>query len=171
MTSSLTNLGMAEINVGNFAAARPLFEQSLEIAQEIGDVVGTMIGAVNTATLDYKLGDFAQARRGYRQALLEGRDLGDRLGLTYAMLGLAAVDAASGQDLAGAASWLAVVQATLGLLGAALEPYEQAIYDETLALVSSRLAPAEFAAAWEAGLALALGDQSMGGAVAAALGE
>jgi predicted ATPase/class 3 adenylate cyclase len=85
---ALNGAGVLARNQGDYAAARMLSLQSLEIKRELGDRQGIAASLNNLATLALSQGDYATARPHYEESLAIERQLGNRQGITSSLMGL-----------------------------------------------------------------------------------
>jgi DNA-binding NarL/FixJ family response regulator len=79
---------------GDYAAARPLFEESLAIFRELGDRRGIANALHNLGSVSRFQGDYAGAARLFDEGLALSRELGDTwgIGVALAMRGALALD-------------------------------------------------------------------------------
>lgn len=96
----LRELGNVANRQADYDRAVPLYQQSLELARELGDRRGESATLNNWASIEWELGDLTAARAHYEQALALYRALGNRLGEARALNNLSNVLADQG-DLAG----------------------------------------------------------------------
>jgi tetratricopeptide (TPR) repeat protein len=75
---ALTNLGNTHILRGDYAAAKPLFEQAYAIAQENGNRFLVMFAGTNLGQVMSKLGHHAEAAVYFRQNLVLAGETGDQ---------------------------------------------------------------------------------------------
>ncbi|MEP6943095.1 MAG: tetratricopeptide repeat protein [Betaproteobacteria bacterium] len=70
---------------GEYAAARVLFLESLDISKRLGDDRGVAAAQVNIGLVDYHLGDYDGARVLLDQSTAAQRALGDQAGLAFSL--------------------------------------------------------------------------------------
>jgi tetratricopeptide (TPR) repeat protein len=71
--------------LGDYDEARRLYQQSLEIAQELGDKSGVSKSLNQLGMLAYLTGDYAEARQLYQQSLEIAQELGDKSGVSKSL--------------------------------------------------------------------------------------
>jgi len=71
--------------LGNYDDARKLYQQSLEIFQELGDKSGISASLHQLGILADLTGDYDQARKLYQQSLEIVQELGDKSGLAFTL--------------------------------------------------------------------------------------
>jgi ATP/maltotriose-dependent transcriptional regulator MalT len=98
---ALTNLGNTHILRGDYAAAKPLFEQAYAIAQENGNRFLVMFAGTNLGQVMSKLGHHAEAAVYFRQNLVLAGETGDQRWLAVNLNHLSLTDLHS-SDLDGA---------------------------------------------------------------------
>jgi predicted ATPase len=101
MAFCLTFLGEFEGWRGNFASARQLLTESIEINEAIGDRLGGGFALYRLGELTHTIGDFAQARTIFQQCVTISRQIGSQDALGYALDQLGYCHVLVG-DLAGA---------------------------------------------------------------------
>ena len=113
-------LKMARLHesLGDYSQARRLYEESLHIAEELGDRAGVARVLHNLGVLAQQQGDYGQARHLYQESLRIAEELGDRAGVASLLHNLGSVLQALG-DLAGAK---ACYERALGIWERALGP-------------------------------------------------
>ena len=77
-SSTLANLGLVAIALGNYASARDKFRQSLAINRQIGNVLGIARGLQSLGGLYIRQYEFDEARTHFEQALNISREMRDR---------------------------------------------------------------------------------------------
>jgi DNA-binding SARP family transcriptional activator/predicted ATPase len=85
MAFCLTFLGEFEGWRGNFASARQLLTESIEINEAIGDRLGGGFALYRLGELTHTIGDFAQARTIFQQCVAISRQLDSQDALGYAL--------------------------------------------------------------------------------------
>ena len=83
-------LKMARLHesLGDYSQARRLYEESLHIAEELGDRAGVARVLHNLGVLAQQQGDYGQARHLYQESLRIAEELGDRAGVATTLHGL-----------------------------------------------------------------------------------
>jgi predicted ATPase len=95
-TRALNNLALSEGSVnGNYALAREYFDESYQIARQIGDRVAEGFTLVNLGFAAGMQGDFVAARSYHEQSLYVAREIGNR---NHEMLTLINLSAVSGMQ-------------------------------------------------------------------------
>jgi hypothetical protein len=148
------------LHQGRVVAARPLLEESLALARQLGPV---FVAAVLRHLGDTLLAQGAHARAQALQAesLVLARRLGLRVEIAGALEGLARLAGARDADAPGAARAARLGGAAAALreaAGAPLSPVERGWCEHQLAAARARLGAAAWAAAWATGRALPLDD-------------
>ena len=80
-SASLTSLGNAYDSLGEYQQAIDYYQQSLVIAQEIGDRSGIATSFNNLGNAYYSLGEYNKAIDYYQQSLVIAQEIGDRSGI------------------------------------------------------------------------------------------
>jgi tetratricopeptide (TPR) repeat protein len=113
-------LKMARLHesLGDYSQARRLYEESLHIAEELGDRAGVARVLHNLGVLAQQQGDYGRAWQFYEESLRISEELGDRAGVASLLHNLGSVLQALG-DLAGAK---ACYERALGIWERALGP-------------------------------------------------
>jgi tetratricopeptide (TPR) repeat protein len=160
---SLRGLGEVALARGDPSAARRLLEQGLALHREIGARVGIAADLGLLGRVALLEGDAEGAEQCYAASLRLWRELSDRLGIASCLEGWAEVALAQGRPTR-AARLGAAAAALRDAIGALLWPVERTRYDRTVTAARVQLDEVAFAAAWEEGRALPLG-QVMGEAL------
>ena len=77
----LAKMGSLREDLGDYAEARRLYQESLDIAQQLGDRAGVAQTLHNLGMLAQDQGDYAEARRLYQESLDIKQQLADRAGI------------------------------------------------------------------------------------------
>ena len=85
LAAVLQRLGDIRYLLGDYDEAHKLYQQSLEIAQELGDKSGVSKSLHNLGRLAYLTGDYGEARRLYQQSLEIAQELGDKRGVSKSL--------------------------------------------------------------------------------------
>jgi len=93
----LNSLGIAHHHLGDPETARPLLEESIAIARDIGNPVRLAAGLTNLGQLESAAGDFDGATRALREALAIDREQGDLYGMALDHQSLALVSLRAGR--------------------------------------------------------------------------
>ncbi|MCI0581240.1 MAG: tetratricopeptide repeat protein [Chloroflexi bacterium] len=152
-----------------YERAAGLYEESLALARQLAYRARVARPLHNLGHVRLHQGEYEQARQLFHEALALSHELGDKVYIAACLAGLGAVlgaagDAAQGVQLFGAAT------AFLEAAGGNLDSVNQRAYQRNLAIACSRLAPAAFEAAWQAGRAMPP-DQAVTGALASTLSD
>jgi predicted ATPase/class 3 adenylate cyclase len=152
---ALNHLGTVAQRRGALDQARELLAQSLALFQSLRHTagVGTVLNQLGRVAL--RTGNIANARELFNESLAIFRELGQKRNIALSLVGLAGIVGQEGQAEQ-AARMLGAAERLLNDIGAVLEPVDRAEYDRGVAGVRAQLDPAAFAAAWEAGRAIAL---------------
>jgi tetratricopeptide (TPR) repeat protein len=85
LAAVLNRLGKIRYLLGDYGEARNLYQQSLEIAQELGDKSGVSRSLHNLGMLAQDTGDYDEARNLYQQSLEIAQELGDGSGVSKSL--------------------------------------------------------------------------------------
>ena len=90
----LAKMGSLHWDLGDYAEARRLYQESLDIVQQLGDRAGIARTLHNLGMLAHRQGDYAEARCLYQESLATAQQLGNRAGVasTLHQLGMLAQD-------------------------------------------------------------------------------
>jgi DNA-binding CsgD family transcriptional regulator/tetratricopeptide (TPR) repeat protein len=159
-------LGGIALHQDHLERATTLLEQSLDLARAVGwqDRVALALGALGAARRAQ--GDLAQARALCTEGVALAKDIGSHMGVGKNLLGLACIAADAGhlqqaaRLFAAATSWMP--------LSVALDPFERADYERTVAQVREHLGEAAFTLAWAQGQTFTPEDALAAGGLAPA---
>jgi non-specific serine/threonine protein kinase len=154
---TLTNLAAAVRERGDLSRARGLLDDALVLWNELDGRWGIAVASIGLATIALAEGDRSRAASLYRTSLRLHRDAGDLWGMTQSLVGAAAV-ARSQWQMAQVARFLGAAAALRETTGGGLSYGAQALFDEHLTAARTELGETAFAAAWDAGRALAVVD-------------
>ena len=152
---TLGNLGILTFEDGDYAAARPLLEESLALARAVGNPLHIAIRLNNLGNVALLQADYAAARRLHAEGLDLRRELGDQWGIAVSLIGLGGAAIGAGDPQRGT-RLLGAAAAQLETIGAVLEADDRIPYEHGIAAAQQHLDPTEFAVAWAAGRALPL---------------
>ena len=79
------NLANTAVQLGDYAQARELYEETIDVTRDLGDVRGMVFGSINLADVVAREGDLVTARTLHEQSLATIRDLGDRWTEAFAL--------------------------------------------------------------------------------------
>ena len=159
MAISLNSIGEVARCLGDYAEARASYEESLALHREGGEKRGIAIALGNLGHVALHEGDAERAAIFFREALGLVRQLVYKLGIAEHLAGLGGVAAAEGR-YARAARLLGAAKDLLNLLGALLEPPDQAEFERSVTTARAGMGDAAFSEAWAEGRAMAL-DQAI----------
>jgi predicted ATPase/DNA-binding CsgD family transcriptional regulator len=93
-------------SAGDFAAARPVLEESLALYRAVGDPLGAGLALRNLAQIATEVGDVDAARHGLEESVVLSRAAGDTWNLAWSLASLGRAAREAG-DPAAAARWYA----------------------------------------------------------------
>jgi predicted ATPase/DNA-binding SARP family transcriptional activator len=93
----LNGMGALAVRQGDYAAARPLFEQSLAIQRELKDKESMAALLHNLGSIAWSQGDYLVSRSLHEESLAIRRELGDKRGIASSLAGLGNVAQAQGE--------------------------------------------------------------------------
>ena len=154
---ALHNHGLVQLQRRNHAGARQLLEESLALSRELDSELWT-----GNTLLDLGILALIEHRHEDAAALfVEGLELGVRIGwrvnVAFALRGIAALAAMRG-SLAAAARVLGAADAIADATGYRLEPYEDAVFSQSLAAMIGRADEPAIAAALTQGRSMSESD-------------
>ena len=139
-SSALHVLGVALQMSGDLEGAREVMTRRLAVGRERGDEFIVWVESANLSMVERRLGNLDRAEELARQALAIDSGRGDEMSIAWTLNGLAAVTAAKG-DLERAATLNGTAAAMLERAGGEWPPDERKQYEDTLATLTSGLAP------------------------------
>ena len=154
LASALNNLASALLARGDAAAALPLFEESVDVFRRLGRPHELPVPLSNLGLAALLQGHHADALRRFDEGVALAEELRYTEAVAYGLEGLAAALAGLG-DHEGAATLLGAAETAAATVGITLEPLEQRIHEQTVALTARALGADAFAAALTGGRALA----------------
>jgi predicted ATPase/DNA-binding SARP family transcriptional activator len=95
---ALNGAGTVTWHLGDFAAARRRYEESLAIYRRLGDERGVVTALNNVGMAASRLGDLAAARRCYEEGLASARKQGDLSGILHPLNNCASLARCSGES-------------------------------------------------------------------------
>jgi predicted ATPase/DNA-binding CsgD family transcriptional regulator/DNA-binding XRE family transcriptional regulator len=154
---ALHNLGMLAHEAGDNAAATAHLERALATSQDAGDRTRVAFALGGLALVNCALGDEARAAALASEALQLTAELDHQIALAWGAYVAVRVSAerVPADDLVRLLGAADAMRTTASLR---LSPYQQARYDEMVAVVRATLGEDAFAAGWATGRALALED-------------
>jgi predicted ATPase/DNA-binding CsgD family transcriptional regulator/DNA-binding XRE family transcriptional regulator len=152
-------LGMLSFRRGDFERAGVLLQEGYELSAQAGDRFSRYITLYNLARLAQERKDVGKAAELYQEGLAISLEAGDRANLAYCMEGLAAVAATRG-DFERAAQLLGGAGALFEAVGLRVYTYrpDQALREQTIARVRSRLDDGAWTKLEATGAAMSLDD-------------
>jgi DNA-binding CsgD family transcriptional regulator len=154
---ALYHLGEAARYRGDFDHARVLHEESLSISARYGDTRNHAFALASLGRLAWMRGEYKEAVALHRDSLRLWRDRRDQGGIAISMEGLAWAASGHGQARR-AARLFGAVERLREACGYPLPPSMRNPHEQSVTAVRSRLGPASFRAAWEAGRAMPLDE-------------
>jgi predicted ATPase/DNA-binding SARP family transcriptional activator len=150
LAKALINLGVTLLEVGEYGAARQVFEESRDIYQSLGYQRGVALAVHNLGETAYKMGEYANAREFLRESLGIRHHLGLPRGYPYSFELLAQVNESEGRDEQ-AVQLLAAAETLRDRIGAPLEQVARKHNVAALARARARLGAVAFELAWSKG--------------------
>ena len=153
LTTALTNLGVALLEIGEYVAARQAFEECRDIHQALGYQRGVATDIHNLGETALKMGEYANAREHLSKSLRIRRHLGLPRGYPYSFELLAQVNERDGR-YEEAVQLLAAAETLRSHIGAPLEQVAQKHVTAVLTSIRARLGDVVFELAWSKGAAM-----------------
>ena len=150
---------------GKYAQARLLIDEALLLSRESENTFSTCYCLVGLGQVTLVSHDYTEAQRFFTEALALSRSLNAREGISWALEGFAGLAAMQSQPVR-AARLYGAAEALREFIGAPLPDYIRKFYESFIAVASTQIDQAAFAAIWEQGKAISLEC-----AIAEALGE
>jgi tetratricopeptide (TPR) repeat protein len=151
----LDDLGDAASNLGDYPAARALYEESLAIRREIGDRYGIAWSLGGVGHVAREAQEFARCAALYRESMVLRRTLEDRSSIAQGLEDFAGL-AGRQQQWERAVRLLGAAEGIAEPLGRSLPVSWRAEYQRIVDGAREALGEEAFAAAWAAGQALSL---------------
>lgn len=155
LTSTLTNLGVALLEIGEYVAARQAFEECREIHQSLGYQRGVATAIHNLGETAYKMGEYGNAREHLSESLRIRQHLGLPRGYPYSFELIAQVNEREGR-YEQAVQLLAAAETLRNRIGAPLEQVAQKHVTAVLANASAQLGDVAFELAWSKGAGMTI---------------
>jgi tetratricopeptide (TPR) repeat protein len=156
---ALSHLGTVALRRGALDQAGEMLGQSLALFQRLSHTAGIASVRNQLGRVALRAGEIAKARALLKESLAIFQELGQKRNIALSLVYLAIVSSQE-QQAELAAQMFGAAERLLNDIGAVLDSVDQAEYDRGVAGVRTQLDPAAFAAAWEAGRALALEPNS-----------
>jgi predicted ATPase/DNA-binding SARP family transcriptional activator len=153
LATALINLGVALLEIGEYAAARQAFEESRDIYQSLGYQRGVALAMHNLGETALKMGEYANARELLRESLRIRRHLGLPRGYPYSFELLAQVNERE-ERYEQAVQLLAASDTLRVRIGAPLEQVAQKHVTAALTRLRARLGGVAFELEWSKGVHL-----------------
>jgi len=153
LATSLTNLAVALLEIGEYVAARQAFEECRDIHQSLGYQRGVATDTHNLGETAYKMGEYANARELLCKSLRIRQRLGLPRGYPYSFELLAQVNEKEGR-YEGAVQLLAAAETLRNRIGAPLEQVAQKHVTAVLEKARAQLGDVAYKLAWSKGAAL-----------------
>ena len=163
-------LGNESYFEGDHQQAEALWEEAIEVSRDKGNRVDVAHGRTKQALISLRYGHWQEARIRLVDSLVVYRETNRRDGIAACVAGYARLAHGTARPER-ADRLLGVVSALLETPGGYLSPLIMAEYDRTYAAVREQLDEGAWQAAWEAGRAMASGQDAWARAVAYALEE
>ena len=150
LAGALTNLGVALLEIGEYAAARQAFEECRDIEQSLGYQRGVATDLHNLGETAYKMGEYGNAREHLSEALRIRQHLGLPRGYPYSFELLAQVNEREGR-YEQTVQLLAAAETLRVRIGAPLEQVAQKHVTAVLVSARSHLGHLAYELAWSKG--------------------
>ena len=159
VANGFTNLGEYAFAYGDLVQAKAAYQESLRIAREIGDQLREHIEYQNLGNVALAEGDYDGAAALYRRSLVWARESVVTSFVLNTLACLASLLGLQGQPQR-AARLMGASEALLESMGVKLQPNEQRLYDQGVAMVREQLGDETFNALRAEGQAMTL-DQAI----------
>ena len=154
---TLIFLGDVALNLYENEWARSLYEESVSILKEPGDINFSAYSIRRLAHLSWRAGDYQTAMELCRQSLNLNQEVGDPRGVMSCMAGFAAIAVSQGK-LERGAKLMAAIEAQLSAMGIRLLHIDGAEYERNLALLRAKLDEKMLHKFWAKGTTMSLDD-------------
>jgi non-specific serine/threonine protein kinase len=153
----LRGLGLHAFQQGDYERARSLLEQSIALCRERGDLWSLGVLLHDLGYVAKEQGDITGAASSFKESLTIRRRSDSTGGSALCLVGLAGLAVIQGRPDR-AARLFGAAEVLREHSGVALELTDRASYDASVAAARESLGKEAFAAAWESGRAMSLGD-------------
>ncbi len=140
---------------GDYPRAREFYQESIELARSQGDERRVAQEIINLGSVEFLAENFDKAARYYVDGLKQAHALRNTYLLPVPLIGLGAITATRGKG-ARAATLLAAGEALVQATGGVLDPDDQPIFDQGVAMTRNATDEQTFTAAWAEGRAMPL---------------
>jgi predicted ATPase len=154
LASTITNLGDLALREGDFSEASERTREALAIQRELGSTFYVVVSLSNLGFACLRAGEDEDARAAFEECMLLGYDVGSTDNIGYAFEGLAAVAGRRG-DWELTSLLLGRAEAIRERIATVLEPVEQLVHDETVAMLKTARTEEAIADGLAAGRAMA----------------
>jgi non-specific serine/threonine protein kinase len=154
-TWTLIFLGDVALNHSNPEWARSLYEETVAILRELGDLNFLAYSVRRLAELYWQKGDYDQARARLQESLTLNQEVADPRGITACLAGFAAV-AVARKQYPRAAQLMGAVETQLASLGIRLLYMDKMEYDRNLAILQAKVDESTLKKFWAKGNGLSL---------------
>ena len=154
---ALSGLGEVAVRQGQYERATSLLEQGLELNHRRGDKWGTATLFGSLGWIALRQHDYIRMRERLGESLIIRTEIGDRGGIAWCLekLGEAKVEQSEFQE---ATKIFGHAESMRAPIGSMIDPADLGDYERILSGLRSALGPDVFAALWQEGAALRLGD-------------
>jgi predicted ATPase/DNA-binding winged helix-turn-helix (wHTH) protein len=164
LTTTLATLGIAEMTLNNYGAARLALEESATTARAIGDNWALALPLRNLGIVAFRQGDYAEAAKLVRETLLILRDLKEKWFISRSLETMAEIIALQGDHIR-AARLFGAGEALREAIGASVLPFYRTDYDSAVEAVHKCLGHEAVREYWSQGRSMTL-EQAIGYALA-----
>jgi len=157
--NTLIFLGDLALNCGEAERAHSLFEESVGILREPGDINFLAYSTRRLGQLAWRSGDYGRAVSLCRESLSLNREVGDPRGMIACLAGFAAISVAQGK-VERAAQLMGAVETYLDSIGIRLLYVDKMEYERNLSVLHTQMNKKAIARYWAQGKALTM-DQAI----------
>ena len=154
---TLATLGIAEMTLENFSAARRDLEESAAISRAIGDNWALALPLRNLGIVAFRQGDYLEAAKLLRETLLILRDLKEKWFISRSLETMAEILALQG-DCGRAARLFGAGEALREAVGASVLPFYRADYDSGVEAIRKGVGEDALRANWSEGRTMTLDE-------------
>jgi non-specific serine/threonine protein kinase len=169
LATTLATLGIAEMTLENYSAARIALEESAAVARANRDNWVLALPLRNLGIVAFRQGDYAEAAELVRETLLILRDLKEKWFISRSLETLAAILALQGDHIR-AARLFGAGEALREAVGASVLPFYRTDYDHAVETVRKGLGHEAVREHWSHGRSMTL-EQAIGYALAESRGN